>query len=241
MAILATVWGIRLTWNFNRRGGYKWPPWHGDEDYRWKILQDGFFLPILTNKFAWIIFNFTFISFYQPFLLWLIASPSTLAWSMANSPDCNQQPFQVLGLDGLATLLILFFIVMESIADNQQYEFQTEKYRRRATNDPSLLEGDYADGFLHSTGLFTIVRKPNYMAEQAIWISFYLFSISASGSVWNWSLLGFVQLCLLFQGSGYLTELITVTKYPKYKEYMRTVPLYVPSIFALARHDEKTD
>lgn len=27
MASLASVWGIRLTWNFNRRGGYEWPPW----------------------------------------------------------------------------------------------------------------------------------------------------------------------------------------------------------------------
>ena len=24
----------RLTYNFNRRGGYSWPPWKGDEDYR---------------------------------------------------------------------------------------------------------------------------------------------------------------------------------------------------------------
>mmetsp|Transcript_4282 Transcript_4282/g.7675 ORF Transcript_4282/g.7675 Transcript_4282/m.7675 type:complete len:124 (+) Transcript_4282:137-508(+) len=34
MACLVTIWGIRLTWNFNRRGGYKWPLWDGDEDYR---------------------------------------------------------------------------------------------------------------------------------------------------------------------------------------------------------------
>jgi hypothetical protein len=52
MAIVATVWGIRLTWNFSRRGGYTWPPWNGDEDYRWKYLQDGFLLSILQNKSA---------------------------------------------------------------------------------------------------------------------------------------------------------------------------------------------
>ena len=52
MAIVATIWGIRLTWNFNRRGGYKWPPWDGDEDYRWKIIQDGKFLKVLKNKVA---------------------------------------------------------------------------------------------------------------------------------------------------------------------------------------------
>ena len=52
MAIVATIWGIRLTWNFNRRGGYKWPPWDGDEDYRWKIIQDDKFLKVLKNKVA---------------------------------------------------------------------------------------------------------------------------------------------------------------------------------------------
>ena len=52
MAIVATLWGLRLTWNFNRRGGYKWPIWDGDEDYRWKLLQDGALLEILKNKIA---------------------------------------------------------------------------------------------------------------------------------------------------------------------------------------------
>lgn len=52
MAVVATLWGIRLTWNFNRRGGYKWPVWDGDEDYRWKLLQDGALLDILRNNVA---------------------------------------------------------------------------------------------------------------------------------------------------------------------------------------------
>merc|ERR1719409_2694238 len=39
MAILATIWGIRLCYNFHRRGGYdglyRGRPWEGEEDYRW--------------------------------------------------------------------------------------------------------------------------------------------------------------------------------------------------------------
>lgn len=34
MALLLTIWGGRLTYNFSRRCGYQWPPWTGDEDYR---------------------------------------------------------------------------------------------------------------------------------------------------------------------------------------------------------------
>ena len=41
MASLSTIWSARLTYNFHRRGGYSWPPWHGEEDYRWEILRTG--------------------------------------------------------------------------------------------------------------------------------------------------------------------------------------------------------
>ena len=39
MAILVTAWGLRLTYNFSRRGGYSWRIWSGEEDYRWSILR----------------------------------------------------------------------------------------------------------------------------------------------------------------------------------------------------------
>jgi steroid 5-alpha reductase family enzyme len=77
------------------------------------------------------------------------------------------------------------------------------------------------------------VRKPNYAAEQFIWFSFYIFSAAATSSFWNWSGGGFLSLIILFQGSGWLTEQITSSKYPEYIEYQRVVPLYVPNILAL--------
>lgn len=39
MASLATIWGVRLTWNFARKGAYSWKFWAGEEDYRWKWLR----------------------------------------------------------------------------------------------------------------------------------------------------------------------------------------------------------
>lgn len=220
MAMLVTIWGIRLTWNFNRRGGYTWPPWQGDEDYRWAELQK---LPILGNPIVWTLFNLGFISIYQNILLLLIVSPSFVAYSVANT--CEDLPWSM--WDSLATCLILAFIVIESIADNQQYQFQTEKYRRKRAGES--LESDFADGFLQS-GLFAVVRKPNYAAEQSIWISLYLFTAGAMGEIhWNWSVTGFISLCLLFQGSGWFTERITLKKYLKYKDYARRVPLYIPN------------
>lgn len=224
MALLATIWGVRLTWNFNRRGGYSWPPWTGDEDYRWKYLQNGFFIPCLKNPVIWMIFNLFFISIFQHVLLWLIASPSVVASLVASS--CGRAPLNI--VDVVATIFFLFAIILESVADNQQYKFQTEKHRKTMLG--LELVGEYKDGFKQSD-MFAIVRKPNYAAEQLVWIAFYSFSIAATKGcqLWNWSGIGFILLCLLFQGSGWFTENITISKYPKYKEYQKTTPLYLPN------------
>ncbi len=234
MAILATVWGVRLTWNFNRRGGYSWPPWTGDEDYRWKYLQDGALISWLKYPIVWIIFNFGFISLFQHVLLWLIASPSVVASLVSSS--CGISPLNF--IDIMATLMFLAAVIIESVADNQQYEFQIEKYRQR--KEDMELKGEYKDGFKQS-GLFAIVRKPNYAAEQLVWISFYFFSIAATNGkqLWNWSGMGFILLCVLFQGSGWFTENITISKYPKYKDYQKATPLYMPNLFQFLSRKNK--
>jgi len=242
MAVLATIWGIRLTANFARRGGYQWPPWQGDEDYRWAFIQQGHFVEILKHRVPWMLFNLIFISFYQNFLLLLIVGPSFVAWTVASDPSCNVAPLNIFGVDGMATLFVLGFIVVETIADNQQYKFQTEKYSQ--INAGVERQGEFADGFCQS-GLFAFVRKPNYAAEQSIWLSFYLFSVAATGGkLMNWSIIGCLLLVSLFQGSGWFTEHLTLIKYPvKYAMYQKRVPLYVPRFFGnwTAAKGQETD
>jgi steroid 5-alpha reductase family enzyme len=229
MACLVSVWGIRLTYNFHRRGGYQWPPWQGDEDYRWSVIQRGGFLSILKNPRVWTIFNLGFISFYQNVILLWITAPSFVAYTVATTPACRQVYRDSLELgmgDIFTSIVFLAFVVIEAVADRQQYTFQTEKYRRKKHDE--ILTGEYADGFKQS-GLFAVVRKPNYAAEQAIWMSFFIFSFLLVS--WNWSVLGIIQLVLLFQTSGWFTEKISKLKYEKYKDYMRQVPLYIPNPF----------
>jgi steroid 5-alpha reductase family enzyme len=229
MACLITVWGIRLTFNFYRRGGYTLLPWKGEEDYRWAHVRQGVYLEILTKPVVWHLFNLTFISIYQNVLLLLIATPSFVVHSMATSCKDMYSQFHLWGMDGFVGLLILFFILIETIADNQQFHFQSEKARVGRV-------GVYSDGFCQK-GLFAVLRKPHYAAEQAIWISFYLFTAAATSKEWvgryniswvNYSIIGSILLCLLFQGSASLTESITANKYPRYKQYQQQVPLFVP-------------
>ena len=39
MSVLVTIRGLRLTYNFSRRGGYSIYFWKGEEDYRWKEVR----------------------------------------------------------------------------------------------------------------------------------------------------------------------------------------------------------
>jgi steroid 5-alpha reductase family enzyme len=162
-----------------------------------------------------------------------MTAPAFVANTMATSCG-GAEPLN--GFDVTATVLFVFFVVIESIADNQQYSFQLEKELRAAQK---RLTGEFADGFLQS-GLFSVVRKPNYAAEQAIWISFFLFSIGSGAPWWNWSGIGwFLLVFTIFSASGWFTEKISQSKYPKYLEYMKRVPLFVPNTNPFSCNNKK--
>ena len=85
----------------------------------------------------------------------------------------------------------------------------------------------YNKGFVDS-GLWGIVRHPNYASEQSIWIVFYFFSVSATGLWLNWSVMGAILLILLFYGSSNFSESISISKYPEYLDYKNKTPRFVP-------------
>lgn len=217
MAGLATVWGIRLTYNFSRRGGYSWRFWEGDEDYRWEVLRKN---PLLDGPVRWGIFNLTFISFYQLGLLLLITLPMIVVMQDAAAP---------IGLtDLLVSMLFLGLVAFETIADQQQWVFQNEKHALLKEGKPLI--GKFRKGFI-AERLWSISRHPNYFAEQSIWVTFYLFSVIATGSLLNWSIVGCLLLILLFQGSANFSEGITAGKYPDYKRYQSTTPKFFPRLW----------
>jgi steroid 5-alpha reductase family enzyme len=225
MAVVATVWSIRLTYNFNRRGGYSLRFWEGEEDYRWAVLRRN---PILANKWVWKLFNLVFISFYQHGLLLLITVPM-IAVVGSETP---------LGLmDLMISILFISFVAYETIADQQQWNYQNEKHRLRKANLP--MEAKFQRGFI-AEGLWKLSRHPNYFAEQSIWVVFYLFSIVATGNWFNWTICGSVLLIMLFQGSANFSEGITAEKYPDYKEYQKWVPKFLPKVWIAESKLSKT-
>jgi steroid 5-alpha reductase family enzyme len=212
MALLVTAWGFRLTYNFSRRGGYSVRFWTGEEDYRWAVLRAK---PELAARWRWVLFNLFFISLYQMGLILLFTLPAVR--SLDGTP---------LGwADYVLAILLISLIVIETIADQQQWNYHKEKQRLLASK--ADLPDKYKKGFIH-TGLWGRMRHPNYAAEQAIWIVFYFFSVAATGVWINWSVMGAILLVLLFWGSSNFSESISASKYPDYVEYQKQVPRFLP-------------
>jgi steroid 5-alpha reductase family enzyme len=218
MMICATIWGVRLTYNFSRRGAYRLKFWEGEEDYRWEVLRQN---PLFKGKpINWKLFNLFFISIYQNALIWLFSLPPVMAFAGRE---------RALGVfDYLLAAVIVGLVVIETIADQQQWNYQNEKHRR--LNAGEKVDGEYAIGFIR-TGLWSYVRHPNYAAEQAIWVMFYLFSIVATGYYINWSMAGCLLLLVLFQGSADFSEGISLSKYPAYADRIKLVPRFIPNLW----------
>jgi steroid 5-alpha reductase family enzyme len=207
MALLALLWGARLTFNFARKGGYTM-----EEDYRWAVLKQK-----ITNPAAWQIFNFLFIAAYQHLLVFLIVLPAyVLLQNPAAPPGAG---------DIAVAAIFILLLILETIADQQMWNFQSEKTIRKTAKKP--LTGEFKRGFI-SSGVFRYSRHPNYFAEVMIWWAFYLFMPSATGSWLHWSIIGAALLSLLFWRSILFTESISAGKYPEYEEYKRRVSAFIP-------------
>ena len=216
MAVLSTLWGIRLTVNFARKGAYKLKFWEGVEDYRWAVVRSS---PTFKKRWTWTLFDLGFISIYQNALVLMTTFPALVAMR-------TDAPFG--WMDIVAAVLMLGFIIWETVADEQQWRFQTQKWAMiNEGNNLEELPEPYSKGF-NTTGLWGCSRHPNYFAEQAIWACFYLFTIGAGIGIINWSIIGALLLIVLFQGSSSLAEEISSGKYPEYERYCKNVSRFIP-------------
>ena len=216
MACLATLWGARLTFNFARKGAYKLKFWEGEEDYRWPVLRAK---KEFQPRWKWVLFDLFFISIYQNALVLMTTFPALVSM---NAPGA------LTWVDCLAAALMLGFIIYETVADEQQWKFQTRKWAM--INGGKKLEelpAPYNKGF-NTTGLWNVSRHPNYFAEQGTWVSFYIFSIAAGIGLFNWSIIGALLLIVLFLGSSSFAEEISSSKYPEYARYCKTVSRFFP-------------
>lgn len=212
VTVLVSAWGARLTFNFWRKGGYGNFFTH-EEDYRWPILREK------MHPALFFLFNLTFIATYQNILLYLIALPT---YFVMKSPSA-----EFTALDLAASCAFITFLSIETIADEQHFQFQAFKYSLSPAERKAHPLKDIRDGFYQS-GLFKHSRHPNYFAEQSMWVCVYCFIIPATGQILHISAVGWVLLVLLFQGSMAFSESITLAKYPAYGDFQKVVPRCIP-------------
>ncbi|MDQ1545553.1 MAG: hypothetical protein QOH69_457 [Actinomycetota bacterium] len=211
MAGLVTVWGARLTFNFARKGGYT-----GVEDYRWAILRGR------MPRWQFELFNFFFIVIWQNVILLLIALPAYTAYENRSTP---------FGVWDLVIAIVFFaFTVGETIADQQQWNFQNWK-------KAEIAAGRQPSPRFVQTGLWRFSRHPNFFFEQAQWWTLFFFGVAAAGSILQWTVAGAFLLTTLFIGSTIFTESITKSRYPEYADYQARVSPIVPFP---PRHAEST-
>lgn len=107
-------------------------------------------------------------------------------------------------------------LALEALADAQ-------KSRAKAQNPRAFVR----------SGLFSIVRSPNYFGEMLFWLGAFISGIAAYQTVGDWVFAGagFIAIELVMLGSARRLELKQAGRYAAnadYQAYARTVPVLFP-------------
>lgn len=210
------IWSVRLTFNYWRKGGYS----IGHEDYRWALVKAQ-----VNNEGIWFFFNLFFIAIAQSILLFLISTPAYILLLV------TKHGMPMTKIDSIFPRVVIALVLLEFMADQQQWNFQKAKTQYKATAKVPIGhdQEDLDRGFI-VTGLWSLCRHPNFACEQAIWVVLYQWSCFITDSYYNWTGFGALGYLALFQGSTWLTEKITKGKYPEYAEYQQRVAKFLPRL-----------
>lgn len=189
-------WGIRLTWNWIMR-------WQGigDQDFRYRDLKRTSGLwEILVDLFGIHLFP-TLQVFLGCIPLYLVATAGPTRFGV---------------LAGLATLILVGAVVIETVSDRQLRAFG-----RDHAHDAAILR----------TGLWGIVRHPNYVGEILFWWGVWAFVPAGGAFVW-WSLLGPVAITVMFAIiSVPMMDKHLVARNPAYEAHVQDSYALVPRLY----------
>lgn len=114
--------------------------------------------------------------------------------------------------------VMLFGIIMESAADMQKSAAKKSNPRR------------FVD-----TGLYRIVRCPNYLGELIFWTGVIISGIGALEGIGQWcmAIIGYLGIVFVMFSGARRLEIRQNKNYgddPVYQEYVRTVPILLPFV-----------
>lgn len=194
----AMVMGLVALWAIRLSAYISWRNRGEPEDARYQAMRHKY-SPHFAIKSLFIVF------LLQGILAWIISLP--LLAAITGSRPLNP-------LDGLATVVVLFGILFETVADAQLAAFKAKPDNR---------------GCVMNYGLWRYTRHPNYFGECCVWWGFYLFAVAAGG--W-WSMLSpLLMTFLLLRVSGVtLLEKDITKRRPAYRLYIEQTNAFIPGI-----------
>jgi len=119
--------------------------------------------------------------------------------------------FQIIGL-----VLMVGGLALEGIADRQKSAFKAK--------NPSAF---------CNTGLYSLIRCPNYLGEITFWIGTWVMGIGFYKTALEWviSLIGMVCIVYIMFGSTKRLEKTQISRYgslPEFQQYSKSVPILIP-------------
>ncbi len=157
------------------------------------------------------------VPFLEKILIWVSASllyacmTSPMLFRLQNESDTD------------AILVIGFILSVAGVLIEALSDIQKQKAKK---NDPYR----FVD-----TGLFSIIRCPNYLGELMLWTGVFLSGLTICGGIWQWigAISGYLGIVyVMFSGARRL-ELRQERTYgsdPHYREYVKKTPIIIPFV-----------
>jgi steroid 5-alpha reductase family enzyme len=187
---LVTAWAVRLGHHLLLRNLA-----HG-EDARYRAMRERY-------GEGWETASLFRVFWLQGALLWVVSAP--LFGAVRSVSPLG-------GLDLIGTLVVVFGLTFETVADRQLVRFRADPANR---------------GRVLDSGLWRYSRHPNYFGEAVLWWGLYL--VAAGGGAY-WTVIGPALITfLLLRVSGVtLLERGLRASRPGYAEYVERTSAFVP-------------
>lgn len=209
MCLLFLVYGCRL-------GGYLLIREIKSASYRStmkKEIKDGSTMKMVAKISIWVSCALLYALQISPLLFRLMAEKRLLS---SNNPDVIVGNTDVVTIVGAAIMAL--GIILESAADFQKSEAKKLNPTR------------FCD-----TGLYKIVRCPNYLGEVLFWTGVFVSGVNIYASAWQWIAAAFGYICIVYImfGGARRLELRQNRNYgdnPEYQAYVKKTPILLPLV-----------